>query len=178
MKKVFLAAVVALASLTANAQIWVGGSLGVDFTTPDFDDAETTTTFTVSPEVGYTLSDKWDIAVAINSTFASCDGESATNFSIEPYARYTFAKADKVSFFVDGGFGFGSAEITSEGVLEDSRDEFYIGVRPGLKVALTDKFAVVAKTGWLGYQQVKDVADSFGFNVNGNALQFGLYYAF
>ncbi len=172
MKKVILAAMVAFSSLAANAQVWVGGSLGFDIASPEV--GESTTTFTIAPEVGYTLNEKWDIAIALNDTYKSCDGESANSISVEPYARYTFAQSGKASFFVDGGFGFGREE-SLEG---EEAESFHIGLRPGLKVALSEKFTLVTTTGWLGYKNVKDTKETFGFNVNNNALKFGLYYSF
>jgi len=183
MKKILLAAVVAFSSLAASAQIWVGGSLGANFTTPDFDGAETLSEFTISPEVGYTLSDKWDIAVAINTNLASYDGESATSFAIEPYARYTFAKMGNVSFFLDGGFSFGTKEelvATEEGkvVATEGQDAFTVGIRPGVKFAVNEKLGLVAKLGWIGYENVKDSYSKFGLNVSGAALSFGAYYCF
>lgn len=178
MKKVIFVAVLAITSIVANAQVWMGGSLGLNFTTPDYDDAETMTTFTIAPEVGYTLNDKWDIAIAINEQFASYDGESANSISVEPYARYTFAKNGNVSFFVDGGFGVGSTEFDNDGFYDSSRTEWYIGIRPGIKVALSEKVGLVAKLGFLGYQNVEDAYESFGFSVNNNSLTFGMYWSF
>ncbi len=179
MKKVFLATVVALMSFAASAQVWMGGSIGLDFTKPDFDGAKTLTTFTLAPEVGYTLNDKWDIAIALNESFISYDGDFANSISVEPYARYTFAKSGIASFFVDGGFGVGSTEFDSNGtVLSDSETQFYIGLRPGVKVELSEKVGIVAKLGFLGYQQVEDSYSSFGFNVNNNSLTFGMYWNF
>ena len=69
MKKILVAAVVAFSSLAANAQIWMGGSLGFDYT--DNDNSKAVTTFTISPEVGYTLDEKWDLGLAINANFKS-----------------------------------------------------------------------------------------------------------
>lgn len=180
MKKILLAAVVAFSSLAASAQIWVGGSLGANFTTPDFDGAETLSEFTISPEVGYTLSDKWDIAVAINTNLASYDGESATSFAIEPYARYTFANMGNVSFFLDGGFSFGTTEkLDGEtGKATEGQDAFTVGIRPGVKFAVNEKLGLVAKLGWIGYENVKDSYSKFGLNVSGAALSFGAYYCF
>jgi hypothetical protein len=180
MKKVLLAAIVAFSSLAANAQIWVGGSLGADFTTPDYDGAETFKTFTISPEVGYTLNENWDIAIAVNTGIQSYDGESATSFAIEPYARYTFANMGNVSFFVDGGFSFGTTEELDPmtGKASEGQDAFTIGVRPGVKFAVNEKLGLVAKLGWIGYENVKDSYSAFGFNVSGAALSFGAYYNF
>lgn len=179
MKKILLAAVVAFSSLAANAQIWVGGSLGANFTTPDYDGAETLKEFTISPEVGYTLNDNWDIALAINTGIQSYDGESATSFSIEPYARYTFANMGKVSFFVDGGFSYGTTEeLGADGKATEGVDAFTVGVRPGVKFAVNEKLGLVAKLGYLGYTNVKDSYSAFGFNVSGAALSFGAYWNF
>jgi hypothetical protein len=178
MKKILLAAVVAFSSLAASAQIWVGGSLGANFTTPDYDDAETLKEFTISPEVGYTLNDKWDIAIAINTNIASLDGESATSFAIEPYARYTFANMGNVSFFVDGGFSFGTTETLVDGKASEGQDAFTIGVRPGVKFAVNEKLGLVAKLGWLGYTSVKDSYNAIGINASGAAISFGAYWNF
>ena len=53
--------------------------------------------------------------------------------------------------------------------------------RPGVKYAASDKVTFVASLGGLGFQQSKlgDYKDTnVGFNVDGNALKFGVYYAF
>lgn len=179
MKKVILSAAVALMSFAASAQVWVGGSLGLQITDPDYEGSKSITTFTISPEVGYTLNDNWDIAIAINESYASQDGESANSISVEPYARYTFAKSGIASFFIDGGVGFGSTEISNDGDwLDKSQTQWYIGVRPGLKLTISDNIGLVTKLGFLGYQKVEDAYSSFGFNINNSALTFGMYWSF
>lgn len=176
MKKVILAIVVALTSMAASAQVWMGGSLGLDFTKPE--GGKTITSFTISPEVGYTLSDKWDIAIAINENLVACDGESANSISVEPYARYTFAKAGIASFFVDGGVAIGSVGYSNGEWLDESVMAYTIGFRPGVKLAVSEKVGLVAKLGFLGWQKVEDSYSSFGLNVNNNALSFGMYWSF
>ena len=176
MKKILVAAVVAFSSLAANAQIWMGGSLGFDYT--DNDNSKAVTTFTISPEVGYTLDEKWDLGLAINANFKCVeDGDNTNTFSVEPYARYTFAKAGIASFFVDGGFYVGSTN-DANGVKMDDVMTWGVGVRPGVKVALADNVSLVTKLGWLGYKDVEDTYSKLGFNVNNNALSFGLYWNF
>lgn len=173
MKKILVAAVVAFSSLAANAQIWMGGSLGFDYT--DNDNSKAVTTFTISPEVGYTLDEKWDLGLAINANFKSVeDGDNSEAFTVEPYARYTFAKAGIASFFVDGGFYVGTSNMETD----DDVMTWGVGVRPGVKVALADNVSLVTKLGWLGYKDVEDTYSKLGFNVNNNALSFGLYWNF
>lgn len=176
MKKLILTAVVALAAMTANAQVWVGGGLG--FSQRNYDDSmfkPDETTFYISPEVGYTLNDKWDLAIALGDVYKKTDpGDSCNDFFVNPYARYTFFKTGKVGFFVDGGFS-----ITAG----DSPTEWSVGLAPGVKFAASDKVTFVAKFGFLGYTKAEDQYDEFGFEFNGNGplgggLMFGCYYSF
>ena len=168
MKRFFLSAIVAVIAMTANAQIWVGGELG--FTYTDFDSHdESMTSFVIAPEVGYTLNEKWDIAIALGDRYSKMKNHDATNdIYVNPYARYTFFKTGKVGFFVDGGFSI---------LTGDSPTEFGVGIRPGIKFAASDKVTLVASFGGLGYKKVEDSYSQFGFDVNGNKLMFGCYYS-
>jgi len=177
MKKVILSAIVALSALTANAQYWAGGKLGFDVT--DFNGAsESQLVFSVAPEVGYTINEKWDAAVALNfsltNNYGGVKDANITEFGVEPYARYTFAEAGIAKFFVDGYVGFGSYK--PKGV--DATTTFKVGVRPGVKVALSDDVCLVSTLGNLGYKTVKDTYDKFGLNVDNTAINFGLYFNF
>ena len=133
MKKFFAIAILAVASLTANAQAWLGGSFGFDWEKGKWDGAKATTTWKIAPEIGYNINENWaiagKIAVGGESRYTKELGQlvekSVTTFTISPYARYTFAKIDDLSFFVDGGIHF-----TSYG--KDNGSSFGIGVQPGL----------------------------------------------
>ena len=177
MKKIIFSAVVAMCSLAANAQIWMGGSLG--FGIKDQDNANSVTKFAISPEVGYTLNENWDVAVAVNTQFTSVeDGDNTNTFSVSPYARYTFAKAGNVSFFLDGGFVIGSTNDNGYGTKMDSQMTWSVGVRPGIKVAVADNLAFVSKLGLIGYKDVEDSYSEFGFKADNTALSFGMYWNF
>ena len=168
---------VAVCAMTANAQVWMGGALGFDVT--DFENgAKNQTTFKFTPEVGYSFNEKWDAAIALGiSRINNQNGvkeKSYTQFSINPYARYTFAQAGIASFFVDGGFAYELLDPKHG----DSVNGFYIGVRPGVKVALSDKVCLVSHLGYFGYETVEDTYNKFGFGVDNNTIDFGLYWAF
>ena len=182
MKKFILTAIVAVAAMTANAQIWVGGQFGYSHTNVDgfneFGDLKVNQ-FSILPEIGYSLNDKWDIALQIGDQYQSVkvgDGkaESANAFVVAPYARYTFYKTGKVGFFLDGGFSIKTGDITVDDVTLEDETMFGVGIRPGVKFAASDKVTFVASLGGLGYEKVSDYS-RFGFKVNGNALQFGCY---
>lgn len=173
MKKFFAIAAVAMMALTANAQMYVGGS--VCFTSiKDSKDADARNTFVLAPEVGYNLNENWSVGGSIeytNWTEGDADGDS---FGITPYVRYTFCKEGMVNLFVDGGLNY-----TSFGSKNGSR--FGLGVRPGIAVNVNDKISLVAKTGFFGYTKYdKDAGEGsiFGLGVDNSDLSFGVYYNF
>ncbi len=206
MKKIFMIAVMAVAAVSANAQWYIGGQLGLDFNKKN-KDADSQMTFSIAPEVGYNINENWAIGAQVGFSMANklkSDGKAiydadgsvvayegktydntGTSFFIAPYARYTFAKSGNVSFFIDGGVGFHIANYDIDDPYEKyekSGSIFHIGLRPGIAFKASDKVSFVATTGYLGYMKKSDDvyngASRFGLNVNGNALQFGFYYNF
>lgn len=178
----------AVAALSANAQVWVGGSLGLNF---DNNGNDNTTSFEIAPEVGYNLDEKWDVAIALgfgttNNALVALDGaaseasiygaklpESSNYFKVAPYARYTFYKNGALSFFVDGGIGFKFYN-------HEGGNSFNVGVRPGLAFAASKKVSLVATTGYLGYQKDSEKrgdGSKFGLGVD-NKISFAAYYSF
>lgn len=177
MKKIFLTLMVMVAAVAANAQVWVGGSLGF-WTNGDAEGSQTKTTFNIAPEVGYDLSEDWSIALALGYASAKPEKGDATNtLSVTPYARYNVLKAGNFKLFLDG-----AVDIASIDNGDDSYSAWGVGVKPGVAYSLNEKFSLVAHMGFLGYQDADDeisgvVQKGFGFNFSNN-LSFGVYYAF
>ena len=91
MKKIILTALVAVASLAANAQIWVGGEVGFSAgkTTVDGDKYGSGAKFNLIPEIGYTINDKFDVALAIGISHANYNGDAyAGTNGFEAYPLY------------------------------------------------------------------------------------------
>ena len=175
MKKILLTALVAVSALAANAQVWVGGSLG--FTSQDNDGAKTSY-IQIAPEVGYTLTDGIDLAIKLGFRSTKPDGvDASTEFTINPYVRYTFYQTGAVGFFIDGG-----AEIvtTNSDVPGFDKAEVGFGIKPGLKFAASDKVTFVAHLGNLGYVTNWGHQEKYNrFHVGAyNGLDFGFYYSF
>ena len=185
-----------VAAVSANAQVWIGGEVGFNTSTNTVkvngvSTDETTNNFTIAPEIGYNLSDKWAVAVKVAFAHSGNNAQVAalvanwginnatTNaFAINPYARYTFVKFEKVNLFVDGGVGY-----THTKAGDAKNNQFAIGLMPGVAVNLNEKLSFVAHVGFLGYENEKVKGDdkstnTFGFDLNGNALSFGVYYNF
>ena len=186
MKKVILAALVAVASLSASAQVYVGGQLGFA-TGKAGDGADNTYKFAIAPEVGYNFNEKWAAGIQIGFTSANGAfdennvpqtptkwGKSNSAFAIAPYARYTFAKTGIASFFVDGGF---AAQF-----MNNSRGNVWtIGFKPGVKLSASEKVDFVAQLGYLGYSFASEKAGKanvFGIGVDNTTINFGVYYNF
>ena len=70
MKKIVLSVIVALIAITANAQVYVGGTFGVGSDKVEKAGTEVkNTTFKILPEVGYELNEDWSVGtVAVSYT--------------------------------------------------------------------------------------------------------------
>lgn len=194
MKKLFLSLIVAVCSLAASAQAYVGGQVGLWRNT----DANHTS-FNLAPELGYKLSNQWDLGLSIGFAHDYNKGLKLNGFEVDPYVRYTVAKAGPVSFFIDGGFGFATAKAKKGDRKSDSYNMWQIGIKPGVKVSLSKKVDFIASMGFLGYRDNDDVKvtgigdlddfvedaipsvygeKGFGFDFKTSNLKFGLIYNF
>jgi hypothetical protein len=166
MKKVILSAILALSAATmANAQLFVGGSVGFagDGTTmpmPGTGDKDESYhgnfAWQLSPVVGYTLNDKFLVGVifgfgtnAGNTSNSTTVGgttvkSSTSNFawSILPAARYTAFTLGKFGFAAEARIGISgtSSKREAAGVSIDdpSTFTFGIGAVPVVTYGLTD----------------------------------------
>ena len=193
-----LAALVAVASLSANAQVWVGGEVGFSAgkTTNNGTKFGSGADFNLIPEIGYTLNDKFDIAVAIGiahnngngKAYAGSEGYDAYGmvlddvnrnaFTLNPYVRYKFANAGDFTFFVDGGFSYTMIHYSGN---DDNANQWGLGFKPGIAYNISDKVSLVAHIGRLDYNFFKqgDIKNNeFNMGVSGNNLTFGAYVSF
>lgn len=177
MKKFLMLAAFAVSTMGASAQLWIGGNLGYDYeksTDYDFGGKVKVHTISISPEIGYNISDKWAFAVNLDYGFQKVvDGMSAHVLTINPYARFTFAKAGIASFFVDGGIEAGMEKVEDF----DATEIVGVGFQPGVALKISDHVSLVTKLGYLGYRHTDD-NDQFGFGVNNETITFGAYYSF
>lgn len=88
MKKLLLTLVLVISSLTAGAQVYLGGEVGL---WRDWNNNETT--FALQPEIGYQFSDKWAAGLQIGYAHHYNDDAKINAFNFSPYARYTVGKS-------------------------------------------------------------------------------------
>ena len=198
MKKFFVMAVMAVAALNANAQWWAGGELG--FGSSHNNGAEVSTKeFTIKPEVGYSLTDKIDVALSVgyihlsNASLRDYVNEnygfdlgrlgvrdgSGNGFTINPYIRYKFVKAGNFFAFVDGGIDYTTLHMNGT---DKNANQFGVSVAPGIAYAVSPKVTLVSHIGdglYYRHSWIKDTAhnNAFGFKLI-NSISFGAYYSF
>lgn len=188
MKKILMIAVMAVAAVSANAQWYIGGSFGLNFTKAT-KDADSQTTLNIAPEVGYNINDNWAVGAQVgfgmaNNLTNGVEGNlTGTSFTIAPYARYTFAKTGIASFFADGYVSFSSTNFDASRNLKSDKSGsvFSIGVRPGVSLKASDKVSLVAILGNLGYSKASDElggGSNFGINADNTDISLGVYYNF
>ncbi|MBR5934855.1 MAG: porin family protein [Bacteroidaceae bacterium] len=173
MKK-FLFVVATLATcMTASAQFWVGGSF--NFSTNSVKDGDATTSWGISPEVGYALDDQIEVGLGCGIGGTKVGDAKTTNFQIAPFARYTF--------FSEGNFSiFGQAKVAFNynKVGDDGTSNFGVAIQPGVKYAVSEKFSFVALLGQgLYFTSYSDGNTKSDFGVDfKDKLSLGIVYSF
>ncbi|MGI6223145.1 MAG: outer membrane beta-barrel protein [Prevotella sp.] len=185
MKKVLFSLVAALfMTVSANAQVYLGGNFGIAST--KVNDGDNVTTYAVLPEVGYNIDKTWAIGAMAGfgkGTPVSIEGESSNYVTIQPYARCTFFHSKYINVFTDCGFGYTHYNHAGD-PRGSSINEWQVGFKPGISVNLNPKFSFVAHIGFLGYKDAKydydDAPDNnaWGLDLDGNNVTFGFYYNF
>lgn len=102
MKKIVLSIIVALIAITANAQVYVGGTFGVGSDKVETEGTEVkNTTFKILPEIGYELNEDWSVGTVVGYEYNKSGDVKTNTFTIAPYARYFFLNSDVVRLFVN-----------------------------------------------------------------------------
>lgn len=159
--------------------MYLGGSFG--FWDNSDDDVAS---ITIAPEIGYNLSQKWSVGMGLEYAYNKVDNVKINGFGLTPYLRFNYVNAGRIKLFLDGGGCFEMIDITDA----DSFNAWNVGIKPGISIALTERFSLVAHFGFIGYQSADDeIADIYstlghdrgwGVKMNGNNLNFGFYYNF
>lgn len=189
MKKILMTLVAGLMAASASAQVYVGGSAGIGSSKIAGGDSETN--YEIVPEVGYNINRDW----AVGTTIGFGKGkpvniedvnELNSYFTVSPYVRYTFVHTKYVNVFADGAFGythFNKSDNAKHAGHDDSGNQWSIGIKPGIAVNLNRKVSFVAHVGFLGYKNYKghgwsESSNAWGVDLDGNNVQFGVYYNF
>ena len=120
MKKIMLSLAMALVSVCASAQVYIGGTAGIS--SNKIGDGDSKTAYTLMPEIGYEFNNKWEAGLEVGIKKGDvCELSAvpeATTFVVAPYVRYTAVETKLVNLFVEGTIGYGSV---SKGGGEDRK---------------------------------------------------------
>ena len=172
MKKLFLLFFVVCATVSVNAQLYVGGALSAWMS-----ETKTAETVTVKflPELGFSISNRWAFGSVLGYTRKGVDGEiTSETFEFTPYARFFFYRTELVRLFVESGFSIYSNKTGKA----DPEVTLSTGFKPGVSFDLSERVSLVAKFGFLGYRQYSEDHYDFGFSAEGNGLSLGVFYTF
>ena len=185
----------AFVAVSMSAQVYLGGNIGFNTSTNKGADTKTTQ-FTIAPEVGMALDDKFGVGIVIDFGYDKTKHDVAgtetntTEFGLKPYLRYQALTFGKANIFVDGGVGFNISKT------KDMKAGMGLGlfVTPGIAYNISDKWSIVAKLNdmfGLGYRKsaiadvpgASDAPSRFGLDLstggfNVGNLTFGVFYNF
>ena len=87
MKKIMLSLAMALVSVCASAQVYIGGTAGIS--SNKIGDGDSKTAYTLMPEIGYEFNNKWEAGLEIGIKKGDvCELSAvpeATTFIVAPY---------------------------------------------------------------------------------------------
>ena len=167
-KLLLLLAFFVTASFSAQAQVWIGGSVN------GFLNKETKT-FTIAPDVGYCFSDtpfSIGCGIAYSGTIQK-DEPYTHSLSVSPFFRYDICDiGERFTMFVDL---FSDIEVFDFSF-------FDIGLSPGISFDLTEHWSAEFSYGFVGYQRELNEDDavehSFQLDFKVATAEFGIYYNF
>jgi len=150
--------------------------------------------FTVSPKVGYFVSNNIAIGVSLtylsatedmsDSNFGSVE-EKTTGFEAGAFGRYYFMPASRFSVFAQVYAGYATAKYEVEAYQSESKSNgFGFEFAPGFNYFVSDHFAIETTFGVLGYNSVKpdyngaESTDTLNIGLDLANINFGLVYKF
>ena len=177
MKKIMLSLAMALVSVCASAQVYIGGTAGIS--SNKFEGGDSKTAYALMPEIGYEFNNKWEAGLEIGIKKGDvCELRAvpeATTFIVAPYVRYTAVETKVVDLFFEGTIGYSS-------VSKGGGDFYEVGIKPGLAVKLSKHVDFISKIGFLGYKGYSpehgDNSSTFGVDVDASNISFGAIYKF
>ena len=168
MKKIFMTMAAMVIAASASAQVYIGGCAGLSSVKEGKADAKMH--YALVPEIGYQFNKNWEAGLTIGYEGVE---DGFNTFELAPYARYTFCSTKLVDLFLEGTVGYKHYSHDVDG--------YEFGIKPGVKVNLSDHIAFVTKVGFLGYQHRDNdgyKVKRIGLKLDGTDIQFGLNYKF
>lgn len=190
MKKHITLALWFMATLTAQAQYWVGGSVFIDRAkeedTREYIDRTTTFNFELRPEFGYHLTDKVALGLSasywheythiVSTNYQPIVDQSQTYnaYSLTPFVRYYFNEG-RFRLFTNGELPFNTSHNRGD---EYTTLSLGLSLRPGAQYELCSRMGLLCYLGSLSYaHHWRDHYSSNTFNFSlSDELHLGIYF--
>ena len=197
MKKLGLVLFLALATMVSNAQLFVGGSVGLDLGSDKVKVGSNVTSdlsefrFGLNPRIGYYVNDKFAIGAMVNLQVRSDKDKSNSNaeiknnrltWGITPFARYSIVEFGKFSVLAEGTLGISGttskASTGSVSVKGTPTINYGFNIAPLLSYSLSNRLNLEAALNFLNFglngssRNNKDTdtkTTSFDFGIGANA---------
>lgn len=152
MKKFFFIAILAMASLVSNAQVFVGGSFGAQLMSQSSKGGNSvnTTLLTFKPEIGYKFGQA-AVGLRPGITYIDLGGSDNTLFNVEAFGRYNFVNVKQIHFGGELGIGYVSYGTNAGSGVN-------IALRPVLTYDLSKKTSLFANFNLFEYTGKSDEA--------------------
>jgi outer membrane protein len=193
MKRIFLAVMFAgITAVCAHAQLFIGGSLGLDVqagkskTDGTSTDLPATFALNISPKAGYYLNDRFALGLELGFertvTNNRRDPETKTfetTFGIGAFGRYHVVNADRVALILEGSLGYGTSKEKSKtgstSTEDDPINSAGLFVIPVLSYSLTERLSIEASSDFLrfGAGRVWTKNDDSNYSSGMNYFGFG-----
>lgn len=171
--------------LTANAQItkgnWmVGGSANFGFSQAEssgngFSSSGKASGFTIAPNIGYFIKDKFVIGAVPSFSFSNPEGSNnnGTSYGIGPFIRYYFLKPEsKVNLLAQIRYGFGKGKSQSSqgsntsGYGLKAGPVIYFNSSVGLEFTLDYSYSKIKSDNSDNVANFKNLNFGFGFQIH------------
>ena len=150
-KVLFLGVLLFVLTASVNAQVYVGGTLGISAENYKTEGKSyTNSVYSISPEIGYNINQHWAVGASLGLFYSVSGGggDDINGFGFSPYVRGTFAQVGAVRFFTEAAFSYEKAE------LEDyDMDGWGVALRPGILVDLSKRLQLVGRTQLFSYSE-------------------------
>lgn len=191
MKKMIVLAVMGLfgtqfaKAQVAKGDILVGGNVGINTVSHKandaIDDKATATSFSISPKVGYALSDTWMIGVFAGTEFNTTKTETAgvenkvNSNMITPgvfVRHYHVIGGSKFAFFGEANVGYGFGQTKQDGTKVSSVSGIDANIQPGISYFVTKCFVIEGVFGGINYMNTTTEAEGTDIKSKTSAFDF------
>ncbi|WP_366136149.1 outer membrane beta-barrel protein [uncultured Maribacter sp.] len=186
---------------------YLGGSIFFNFSNSENNSSNGSVEFNntnmgFAPKLGYAIKDNFIVGLGITSSYSknnidypmlnSNESENtSTSIGVLPFIRGYKSLGSRLAIYVQAEVNYSKnwRNITSSNSPESTNDgrSIFLGFRPGISFLISNKLALEAGIGALGYSSFKteeenqfneNKSDSFNFSLDTSNLLFGMAYYF